>query len=186
MISLQEFKNKKLTVSGPRLYLRALESADATPDYCRWLNDPEVNRFLATKAATIEELRQYILSKNSKSDTLFCGIFVTESNTQIGTIKLEYIDWEKRTADIALMIGDKRYWGQGMAAEAMRILIEYAFRELRLLEVTLGVLVQNEAAVRVYRKLGFVEQKREYQRVLYGEHIYDQMTMVLKKEPFTQ
>jgi len=60
-------------LAGPRIYLRTLGLEDATEKYCRWLNDPEVNRFLDTKSATMQEVGDYIVSKNSKTDALFLG-----------------------------------------------------------------------------------------------------------------
>ena len=48
-----------------------------------------------------------------------------ESNKHIGTIKLEPIDLETKKAVIAIMVGDKKSWGNGYGGEAMKILLEY-------------------------------------------------------------
>ena len=36
-------------IMGERVYLRKLISADTSPDYCSWLNDREVNKYLETR-----------------------------------------------------------------------------------------------------------------------------------------
>ncbi|MDO8594534.1 MAG: GNAT family N-acetyltransferase [bacterium] len=181
MISLQELKSTKWKLAGSRAYLRALDVDDATNDYSRWLSDPSVNRFLATKSATVPELKQYITTKNQEDDTVLLGIFLKESDAMFGTVKLEDIDYAKCTADIAIMLGDRNHSGKGLGGEAMRILIDYAFSDLCLSEITLGVVVQNVGAVRAYEKLGFTETGRKLGVVEYGGKVYDQMTMRLQK-----
>ena len=169
---------------GERIYLRSLTADDATQTYANWLCDPQVNRFLATKQATQDELRAYIDKKNSQSDTYFFGIFLSGSDQHIGTIKLEPIDLTNRVATIAVMIGDKTCWGKGYNPEAMRLLINFCFQELGLVEMNLGVRGQHLAAIRSYEKLGFREVKRELNAIRDGDMLLDQVTMVLKKADF--
>lgn len=181
MISLKKLKSTKQKLMGSRVYLRVLEVTDATEEYSRWLSDPEVNRFLATKSATVSQLKQYIMTKNQKNDCVLLGIFLKDSDDMIGTIKLEYVHYGKGTADIAIMLGDRNHAGKGFGGEAMKTLIEYAFADLGLSEITLGVVVQNAGAVHAYEKLGFKETGRKLGVVEYGGNRYDQMTMRLQK-----
>lgn len=160
-------------IKSDRLLLRALSAADATEAYAGWLCDPEVNRFLDTKSATVRELVEYIELKNASRDALFFGIFLV-SGEHIGTAKLEPVEREAKRSGVALLIGDKRYWGRGFGAEAMRALIGYAFGALGLEELYLGVNAGNSAAVRLYERLGFIreedaeKEKRELSDSLYG------------------
>ena len=172
-------KDKKLKFIGDRIYLRALETADATEEYVGWLNDPEVNRFLVTKSSTIDELRAYIAKKSGQSDILFLGIFLKDGDKHIGTITLRGIDLVNGKATIAMMIGNKNYWGKGLIGEAMRLLIDYSFWELGLKEINLGVVTQNVSAVRAYEKMGFIEVERRM-NVKYGDESYDEIIMALK------
>lgn len=161
-----DFKSKKLKLVGERIYLWPMEISDATEEYCGWLNDPEVNRFLKTKSATIEELRAYIAKKNEQPDVLFCGIFLKDNNKHIGTITLRGIDLAASKATTAMMIGNKNYWGKGLIGEAMRLLIDYAFKELGLKEIDLGVVSQNASAIRAYEKMGFAEIDRKSDEII--------------------
>jgi RimJ/RimL family protein N-acetyltransferase len=172
---------KRPTLRSSRLLLRILTEDDASDKYAGWLNDPEVNQYLATKHATVEELRNYIRKKYEDHRTLFFGIFLHDGGTHVGTIKLDEINFNEKTATIAIMIGDKRQWGKGLATEALQILISYAFEELDLNEIKLGVIGQNNAAIRVYERLGFYATKREFQAVNYGGILYDQVNMVLRR-----
>lgn len=161
-----DFKSKKLKLAGERIYLRFMEISDATEEYCGWLNDPEVNRFLKTKSAAINELRAYIVKKNEQPDVLFFGIFLKDGDKHIGTITLRGIDLVAGKATIAMMIGNKNYWGKGLIGEAMRLLIDYSFRELDLKEINLGVASQNISAIRAYEKIGFAEIGRKSDEII--------------------
>lgn len=176
-----DFSGAHLRLDGDRIYARTLEVADATERYASWLNDPEVNRFLATKGATVGELREYIAKKITRPDALYFGIFLNENDLHIGTVKLEPIDLIGKKATIAIMIGDKSYWGRGLAGEAMTLLIRYCFDTLGIEEMHLGVVAKNIAAIRSYEKLGFREVKRDLASVTYGDEIHDQVWMTLTR-----
>lgn len=177
-----DFTNIKLVFLGERVSLRVMDECDATERYASWLNDPDVNRFLATKSATVAELRDYIARKNRQTDTLYFGIFLQANDfPHIGTIKLEPIDLIEKKATIAVMIGDKSFWGKGLAPEAMKILIEYCFQTLGIEEINLGVVAKNIAAIRSYEKLGFREIKRDLAYVTYDDEVHDQVWMELKR-----
>lgn len=164
---------------GSRVYLRSLDENDATSDYASWMNDPEVNRFLVTKSATRQSLSEYILKKNLQADALFLGIFLGEEDRHIGTIKLEPIDEAAHEATIAIMVGDKKSWGQGLGGEAMKILIDYACKALQITRISLVVFGSNVIAINAYVKLGFKETNRKTQAVHSGDEVFDQVTMVL-------
>lgn len=64
----------------------------------------------------------------------------------------------------------------------MRLLTGYAFKNLDLKEIELGVVSQNVSAIRAYEKMGFIETGRKL-GVKYGDENYDEIMMALKREP---
>ena len=166
-----------LRLAGKKVFLRILNVSDATAEYCAWLNDPEVNKFLTTQQAIISELRGYIKEKLISENTLFLGIFWNENSRHIGNIKLEPIDEEKGEAIIGILVGDKDYWGKGVATEAIGLLSSYAFRVLKLRRLGLKVIAENKAAVRVYQKCGFRLKSVDYKSVNRGGQLYDDVGM---------
>ncbi len=64
----------------------------------------------------------------------------------VGLVSLEHISWENGSAEIGLLIDPARR-GQGIGREAVRLVLDKAFRELRLLTVW----------GEVYRVLGHAE-----------------------------
>lgn len=172
-----DLRNFQTTIHGDRIHLKTLMEECATEEYCQWINDPEVTKYLKTKQTTVSDLVEYIQDTIKSADCLFFGIFWKENSKHIGNIKLELIDFKKSSARVGLMIGDKNFWGRGVATEAIKIITKYAFEILQLREVNLGVASGNQAAIKVYEKCGFKIYQIEPGAIDYCEKIYDQVLM---------
>ena len=85
---------------GERIYLRRLTEDDATEDYVRWMNDPEINQYLESRfyTHTIESTKAFIRSVTNDNNFQF-GIFVKETGQHIGNIKIGSINHYHRSAD---------------------------------------------------------------------------------------
>src|SRR5207248_1777762 len=65
----------------------------------------------------------------------------------------------QRTAELGYMLG-RDSWGRGIAAEAARLLLDFAFGELGLHRVFAVVDEDNPASIRVVEKLGLRREAR--------------------------
>lgn len=145
---------------GNRIYLRTLNVSDASKEYCNWINDPYIHNYLETKKTTVRELRGYIKQKKMSDNCLFYGIFLSENDEHVGNVKLEPIDFENKTATLGILIGNIKYWGKGYCKEAITVLTDYAFNQLNVDFIDLGVYTDNIAAIKCYEKAGFSEVGR--------------------------
>ena len=129
-------------------------------DYLGWLRDVKNNRFIESVRLdyTLFELETYLKTKVNAPDVKFWGIFLG-SKKFIGTIKLEPIDWENQTAWLGMMIGDPSERGKGYGSQALKLVLNYAAKNLLLREIFLGVHRDNTPAIRVYKKSGFEVHK---------------------------
>ena len=173
---------KEEKISGDRVYLRQLKEADATPAYCGWLNDSEINQYLETRQSTIDDLKKYIRKQLADPNSFFVGIFDKENDKHIGNIKLEPIDWENKKAIFGILLGDNAYWGRGIGSEATELIIDYAFNSLGLAEIELGVIAENLRAIRSYEKVGFKKTGVKEKAVNHNGVLYDDVIMVVKKQ----
>ena len=146
---------KNIKIEDKRIYLKTLTEENASEKYCSWINDPSVHEYLESKKKTVEELKQYIKLRYNDPNCLFLGIFLKSNSSHIGNIKLEPIDFKNKEATLGILIGDKKFWNQGFATEALKLVVDYAFKELKLDEVNLGVYKENIGAIKVYKKTGF-------------------------------
>lgn len=151
---------------GDNIYLRSLVPGDADGGYLGWFNDPEVcthnqhHRIPFTKA----EAQAYISAVQRFDNELVLAIVRTQDDRHIGNIALTRIDRVSRTAELAIVIGDRESWGRGYSKEASRLLLDHAFFELNLNRVCCGTFEANQAMRRLATYLGMQEEgcRREH------------------------
>lgn len=168
-------------IPGKRVYLRELTPKNASKEYCAWLNDSEVNKYLETRKCNIPELKRYIQKQLDDPNSFFVGIFDKKNNKHIGNIKLEPIDWKNKKAVFGILIGNKDYWGKGIGTEATKLIVDYAFKDMNLNEIELGVISENKAAIKVYEKVGFKVIDIKKNAVNHDGVLFDDVIMVIKK-----
>lgn len=170
-------KINNFILEGRKIYLRLLKEEDASQEYCNWINDPTVNKFLSTKKTTIEELKKYIRERSENKNCLFWGIFTKDTNKHIGTIKLEPINWEEKTATFGILIGDKNYWGQGLCVDAEKTLIRNAFKKLKLNKIEGGMISGNRGSIMCALQAGFKIINFSPKAVKQGNTLYDYISI---------
>ncbi len=73
---------------------------------------------------------------------------------------------------------------RGYAAEAIRIVLQYYFAELRYQKVWANVYSFNEASLRLHERLGFVEEGRQRRMVYTRGHYFDIVLFGMTAEEF--
>ena len=165
---------------GHLLCLCALSQDDA-PTLASWSADAAYLRRLDTNlarpqstaavAADLEKLE-------SADDTLVFGLCRLDDDALIGYTGFFEIEWANRVAWLAIGIGEQQHWGQGYGRDGLALALRYGFQELNLYRITLTVLADNQRAIALYEKAGFVQEGvlrefserdgRRYDLLLYG------------------
>jgi len=73
----------------------------------------------------------------------------------MGYVQLINIQQAARTAELGILIGAPSDRGQGFGQEAVAMAVRFGWRDLNLQRISLFVVGENPAAVRVYVKAGF-------------------------------
>lgn len=120
----------------------------------RWRNDSSIwrltggrpDRFI-TPEIELEWIKKAIRNQDQKryailADSVYVG------NVQITDIK-------DGSGEFHIFIGEKSYWGKGIASMATALMLRCAFGELKLKRVYLWVNKKNLSAIKVYKKCGF-------------------------------
>lgn len=145
-------------IEGERIYLREVRVSDVDAGYHRWMNDPEVTKYLETRFSpnSKESLRSFVESKAGDRDNLFLAIVLKGQDRHVGNIKLGPINWIHRSGDIGIIVGEKDCWGKGIASEAIALLSRYAFDVLNLSKLTAGCYDGNVGSMKAFQRAGFV------------------------------
>lgn len=175
-----------LRLEGERIYLRPVVRSDATPEYARWLNDPETTRFLESGqiVETVDSIAAYIARYQARHDALFLAIVLKDGDRHVGNLKLEPIDWRHGKATLGIMIGDGSARGRGIGTEAILLVLRFAFEKLGLHRVALGVTADNLPGIKCYRKIGFVDEGRFREAIRRGGGYVDHLWMAVLADEF--
>lgn len=161
-------------VQGECIYLREVRVSDVNENYYSWMNDPEVNQYLETRffPYSHEKIENYVRETGKDINSVFMAIITKEENRHIGNIKIGPINWFHRFADVSLIIGEKRFWGSGYGAEAIQLVVHYAFQKLNLNRLQAGIAAANTGSIKAFSKAGFSEEgKLRKKRFLDGKYI---------------
>ena len=149
-------------LEGELVRLRALEPEDADRIH-PWLGDPEVCRWMTNDhPLSLAQVRKRCEERPVNTyEKVVLGIEAKAERKLIGVIDLRDAEPEVGEAELDVYIGDAEYrQGGGYGTEALRLMCRYGFNNMRLHQITLWVVAENEVARHVYRKIGFVEEGR--------------------------
>lgn len=130
-----------------------------------WMHDKSINCWFKTQFEQMsrEQVKQFVYdSFNDKNKN---WAIVDNTDKYMGTISLKNISIEDKNAEYAI-VTKKEAHGTGLAYEATKDIIEYAFENLKLHRVYLNVLEENKRANYFYKKCGFAYEGTS------KEHIY--------------
>lgn len=174
-------ENQMTFLEGDKVILRPVERCDLDGPYARWINGQEADLFTehAQFPHDSRDLESYWESKVASRDCLWLAIVDRESGDHVGNIELSGIDWVHRKAVYSILIGDVSHQGKGLGFEASRLILKHAFGKLNLNRVELGVHEDNRAAIKLYERLGFLEEGRLRQAFLRNGRYNDIVVMAI-------
>jgi RimJ/RimL family protein N-acetyltransferase len=175
-----------IDLRGPRLHIRRAQLEDAGASY-RWFANPTVTEYLplAGKGELPLEQIQAYLARVATTDRpdLAVGIdLVGQGPIGCGGFR----NFETDAAELSLILGDPSAWGQGLGAEALQLLLSYAFEQLALVRVWLVVRTDNERAVSLFKRFGFVVVERNVGVVVIDGVPRDKFRMELRQEAWRE
>jgi RimJ/RimL family protein N-acetyltransferase len=142
-----------------RLTLEEPEAAAKTE--VRWQRDSEFVRLadsdpisLASEKRIREWMVENRVEKGFKPERYPFYVRTLDDDRLIGFFGL-YVDLIHSDAFVGIGIGERDFWGKGYGTDMMKVCLRYAFLELGLHRVSLGVHEYNPRAQRAYEKAGF-------------------------------
>lgn len=117
----------------------------------RWSAWLKVDRSIENTKTFIKSNRQQFAANKGFA----LGIWF--ENKMAGQIEYNYLDWKNRKTEIGFWLGES-FQGKGLVTKSCRVLIDYAFNELKLNRVEMRCAVENAKSRKIPVKLGFKEE----------------------------
>jgi len=151
--------------TGELVRLSGMDPDEASKAFSRWNRDSEYSRLLNSGVARVfspdsdkKDLEEE-LEKQNVGQYLF-NIRKLDDDALLGEMDLYVVSWSARNTFVGISIGERDFWGKSYGTDAMKVILRYAFTEINMNRVSLGVFEYNPRAIRSYEKAGFRHEGR--------------------------
>ncbi|KPA15168.1 acetyltransferase (GNAT) domain protein [Candidatus Magnetomorum sp. HK-1] len=179
-------KNKQIVyIEGKNILLRPLLDQDFTIEYLEWLNDPFINEYSQRRPFPIsfealKDYNNYYLKNPQKGFVL--AIVEKKDNIHIGNISLVNIQPVNRCAEIAILIGNKKFWNLGYGKESIYLLTKHSFFCINLHKIFAGSF--NPAFVKCVQGLGWKNEGDFRERIWSNGKYHNQIWLSILNNEF--
>jgi len=179
----------KLRIEGKTINLRKLKRSDSQSIYQN-AKDFEIARYTTLPHPyTLNDALIFIKrthQKMRKKTDYELGIELKENKKIIGVISLMKIDYNNKNAEIGYWLG-KKYWRRKIMKEAVKLILNFGFKELKLVRIYARVMHPNIASAKLLEKSGFKYEGRMRKTTFRkGKWLDDLRYSILREELMTR
>ncbi|APH18483.1 GNAT family N-acetyltransferase [Clostridium botulinum] len=146
-----------------------------------WLEDTEITQYLNEKQNVSKSIKDIMYRVNmpilthlfNKNGSFF--MVTTSEKEPVGFLRLVP---KNNVTEMVIVIGDKDKWGKGLGTNAILEGLKHAFFQWRADEVVAKINFKNQRSRRVFRKIGFTEDKELAKEMQYSMSIEEFLELV--------
>lgn len=153
------------------------------PNKIEWINDSRNNRYLHYDLPLEYEKTCVWFEKNKDRQDRYDAV-IEADGVPVGLIGLLSIDKSERKAEYYISMGCQACKGRGVAFAASELLLDHAFRELKLESLYLYTETGNLPAQKLFSRLGFIREGMEDTPLFYKGRSVDRYFYTMKKSSF--
>ena len=167
------------------LYLRALELNDYKTTI-NWRNDDTIWEMVGGPKYYVssEFEKNWIIKAINNPDEIRLGICLKENDSLIGLASMVNIDLINRNGAFSIMIGEKKYWSGGYGTEAIKLLLDYCFKERGMERIWGTILESNLASQKMAEKCGAKKEGVLRKSVYKNGTYHNQVMMAILREDY--
>lgn len=168
-----------IRIRGERVHLALMRTdEEALLTYLRWLSDEDFNAWIcqSDNVLTYEGEREWALATGKDSRERRFNVIDAETGALLGNCSVR-VNHTGTSAVLGIVLGEPSGRNRGCGTEAMTLMRDFAFENLRVHRVELGVMDDNLRAIRCYEKVGFRECGRQHELAWYHGEWHDSITM---------
>jgi len=110
----------------------------------------------------LNHAEEFIIESNKKilkKENYELGIELLKTRTIIGMMSLIDLDYDNKNSEIGYWLG-KKYWRKKLAKEAIKLILNYGFNELKLERIYARVMSPNISSAKLLESVGFIYEGR--------------------------
>ncbi|EKX80805.1 GNAT family N-acetyltransferase [Clostridium botulinum] len=146
-----------------------------------WLEDTEITQYLNEKQNVSKGIKDIMYRVNmpilthlfNQNGSFF--MVTTSEEKPVGFLRLVP---KNNVTEMVIVIGDKDKWGKGLGTNAILEGLKHAFFQWRADEVVAKINFKNQRSRRVFRKIGFTEDKELAKEMQYSMSIKEFLELV--------
>ena len=127
------------------------------PFKVEWINNPLNNKYLHYDLP-LEVTKTENWFDNNKDRTDRYDATIVVDNIPVGLIGILGIDYKNKKGEYYITLGNRDYLGKGVAKDASRLILEYAFESIGLNKIYLYTEFDNLGAQKLFEKVGFIRE----------------------------
>ena len=147
----------------------------------KWINDSANNKYLHYNLP-LEYEKTIEWFKRTESLTTRLDAVIEYEGIPVGLIGLLGIDMTNKKAEYYICMGEQNFKGRGIAKTASNLLVEYAFETLGLNKIYLYTERENDAAQKLFEKLGFEKEGLLKEDIIYNGRKVDRYVYGITRE----
>lgn len=158
-----------------RLTMRRILMEDAPEIFAMQTDDLVLQYISKEKPRTLEEVQDFIQQVEDayqKQEMLCWAAVIRNGEKIIGTCGFNKIEKENLRGEIGGALSP-RYWGVGVAYEAVKHIVDYGLNELGLHSIEAKVNSNNRSAIFLLEQLSFVHEAHLKDRTYFEGKFYD-------------
>ena len=173
----------RIKIDYNKIVLKQLEPRDVNMAYVKWLNDPEVNKFLEIrhKIPLLEDDVIEFVEMCNKIKRYNWGIMYNKKH--VGNISCSIVDRINNYVNISNLIGVKKYWNSDICKLSLNAAIHYLFFNAMFNRIEAGTYAIHLSGIALLTNLGFKKEGVLKEKVLVnGKYVDSVLFRITKKE----
>jgi RimJ/RimL family protein N-acetyltransferase len=153
---------KTIELFNERLKLRLIEFSDLSAIHSLH-SLPETDRYntlgIPESIAVTKKIITPLISDNQQLNIINYTFAVEELKTErfIGLLGFKLGSNKYNNAEVYYKL-NVNYWGYGYATEALNLVLDFGFKNLKLHRITAGCAIDNIASIKVLEKVGMIRE----------------------------
>jgi RimJ/RimL family protein N-acetyltransferase len=162
-------------LEGKHVRLRQIEELDL-PKLRDWRNSPYIRAYTREYRPLnmLNQKKWFEFLLTDQSNIMFV-IEKKDNEEIIGCCGLTHINWKEGHGEVSIYIGEEKWQEKGYASDALQLLLNYGFCELRLHRIYAIIFGYNEASIKFFEKNRFKLEGRHREARFWDGKFHDEL-----------